>query len=482
MLLALQFILFYLDELNLLARVYLCLLLTFSGLTHYLATAVRPYGMAALCTLVSSVLLVRSLREPTRRRAVAYAVWTWVMLNTMAFEIAAFMVQALVAGVSLAVDMGRIGWRETIRRHRYLVIAMVAVVLGYVPYLLMALHYQYHSNPTDTLRYVLSVATYERAIQSHFQLSPPLMMGVLALCVVGLIGELRARNVDRAVVAVDGGWADCVRVVLHRGAQSDRRAGQIHDACVRGGRGPLRPGLSAAGAARPPVGLAGHTRSAGLRAWPRWQEFHAYMRTAVPVGGFGVLRLEMAKHPGKKVMFFDIGYDGQHLEHIIRDDPDVTTATHRGRGWSSGGNALNRPIHSSTPCGRQPLPPAAISTSWRSPTGHTPRPSCPPCSDSDTGRSRLCHHLRYGGCPASVDRVLFPGELGQPTAHLVVAVHREPRWSRPGPPPPGRASTRVWDSPPDRRCVSKCAAVFDPGRPPRGTGWWPGRCTRHCGS
>src|SRR2546430_6419188 len=78
-LLFIGYALFFIEELSLLARVVLCLLFLHGDLTHYLATSVRPYAMAAFCTLVASVTLVRLARAPTRRRLVAYAAWALAM-------------------------------------------------------------------------------------------------------------------------------------------------------------------------------------------------------------------------------------------------------------------------------------------------------------------------------------------------------------------------------------------------------------------
>ena len=72
-------------------------------------------------------------------------------------------------------------------------------------------------------------------------------------------------------------------------------------------------------------------------AGSKFQAFHAYMNAESDTGQFTIMHRELMKYPGKKVIFFDVGYDGQHLEYVTRDDPDVSYATMRGRGWASGG-------------------------------------------------------------------------------------------------------------------------------------------------
>jgi hypothetical protein len=336
-LLCVQLILFYLDELTLLARVFLSVLFIYAGLTTYLATNVRPYGMATLATLAASVLLVRLARAPTRRRAIAYAVWATVMLYTMAFNIATFMAHSLAAAAVVTVDLARFGRLAAWRRHRGLLLAMGTVVIAYLPYLFLALHYQYKPNPVRTIDKVLRYGTYELTVMDHFQLATPVMLGLCALWAVGIVGELRERN----------------GLVLLWPLMAVGQIAFVYFFIV--GRSPIGPqgkymmpsfvALAALAAFGVHHLLAARARAAWLvlppllaaLVWPRYRQFHDYMKSSIPPGPFGVLHREMSKQHGKKVIFFDIGYDGQHLEYVIRNDPDITTATDRSSGWGSGG-------------------------------------------------------------------------------------------------------------------------------------------------
>lgn len=340
-LLVVLFILFHADELALHTRVFASLLFVFSDLTSYLATTVRPYGLATLCTLVSSVLLVRLLRRPTRRRAIAYGIWTTAMLYTMAFDVAVLMVHGLVvAGLCAhtALVHGE-GWRPVLRRNQDLLVALAAVGVAYLPYLAMAVHYQYKPNPTRTLDLVLRLTTYEVTFQDHFGLASPMMAGLYALCAFAIFAELRARNVTVwlwPLLAV-GQVAFVYFFIIGRssiGAQGKYMMPAFVAMVVLASLGfqqltrPVVRGLW-------PVLVV----VMAVLAWPRYQQFRQALAAPRPVGPFETLHREMARQPGKKLIFFDVGYDGQHLEYVIRDDPQVATATRRGRGWASGGES-----------------------------------------------------------------------------------------------------------------------------------------------
>jgi hypothetical protein len=62
------------------------------------------------------------------------------------------------------------------------------------------------------------------------------------------------------------------------------------------------------------------------------------MHTPRPVGKWETLAREMKKHPGKKVIFFYIGYAGQDFEYEARDDPKIVVATMKGERWAAGGD------------------------------------------------------------------------------------------------------------------------------------------------
>ncbi|HEY0715050.1 MAG TPA: hypothetical protein VGF45_20380, partial [Polyangia bacterium] len=202
-LLLLQFVLFFLHELNLTSRVVLCLALIYSDMFRFLAQTVRPYALAALLTLVASVFLLRLCRTPSRQTAVAYVVAALAMLWTMAFEVAVLLSHGLfVVAVCTIWSIeelrrpGRAGLHRAWHRCRWLVGAMTAVVVGYLPYLLMAIHYQYQSTGPKPLGKLLERATYVTGTDAFFRWHPALMLMVYAFCVIALVRALRSRERD----------------------------------------------------------------------------------------------------------------------------------------------------------------------------------------------------------------------------------------------------------------------------------------------
>jgi hypothetical protein len=339
--LALQFILFYFAELNLLSRVFLCLLFIFTTLCQYLSSALRPYGLAVFLTLVSSVMLVRMLRDPTRRRAVVYVAWTVPMLYTMAFDLGVLLAHGLFLVIVWLVEL-RHGLRATLRRHRFTLLAMVACVVAYLPYLLLAYHYQYRPNPGQSFQSILSRAAYTGPLQEHLGFDVPWMMLFYLMMAVAVIAGLLARDKSMlawllvVVVQMAFVWVFIVgRSVI--GMQGRYLAPGYVGAIV----------LAAFGFQQ----LVAKTNLAAWLAipllllwagWPHAKRFHVAMNTPSPIGKWASLHREMATHAGKKVIFFYIGYAGQDFEYEVRKDPSVVVATMRGQLLASGGdNHLN---------------------------------------------------------------------------------------------------------------------------------------------
>jgi hypothetical protein len=333
-----MFVLFYWHELSLFSRLAFCLLFIFGDITHYLATAVRPYGMGSWLTLVSTVMLLRLLREPSLRRAIIYAIWTTAMLYTMAFEVAVFLVHGLFVVGTLVATLVRHGRAQALSRGKVWLPTLVAVSLAYLPFLILAIHYQYRSNPTDTLAKVLTLSTYTVTIENHFRFSQEAMLGLLVLSSLGLVGELGRRNwlVLLWPLTIVGSIAFVWYFIVGRS--------------VIGAQGKYMMPAYLAVCALAAMGFQQFRPLVRRRFWPalvvmlallvgsKFEAFHAYMKAEPEIGPFTVLHRQMLSQPGKKVIFFDIGYDGQHVEYVARHDPNVIFATMRGRGWASGGD------------------------------------------------------------------------------------------------------------------------------------------------
>ena len=344
-LLAIQFILFYFDELTLLARVFLCLILIQGDLTSYLATAVRPYGLATLCTIVSCALLLRTLREPTPQRLWGYGVWTVLMLYSMAFSVATFLVQGLFVVGTCLVQGAQRGWRPTWERRRGLLLVMAAVTVAYVPYLWMAIHYQYRPNATDTLPLVLNLATYQRSLANQFRFPEAMMQALYVLCLFALVVRLKERRPDVLLwpLLIVGQIGFVWFFIVGRspiGVQGKYLMPAFVALAVLATIGFQQ--LTAR--AKPAIWLAVPVALAVL-VLPAWRTFHHHFGAPVPQGPFARLHVEMARQPGKKLIFFDTGWEGQHLEYVTRNDPDIEYGTQRGTGWASGGENRLSPTY-----------------------------------------------------------------------------------------------------------------------------------------
>ena len=299
--------------------------------------------MTALLVAVSSVLLVRVVTEPNRRRVVAYVLATLAMLYSLAFAAPVILAQGLfVVGIGLAQGF-RQGWRAMLLRYRNALLAVTLVAMAYVPYVIMALHYQASSyakaaapqRSLGSLGWTAYVHTVNEELFRFSSTGRLLLGGLLAL---GLCVPLCKRSWSgvlwllMAFVQVTFVWLFVTgRSLLW--FQGKYMTPAFIALCWLGALGVqhvfplLRRGLWLA----LPFLL-------GWLVWGEYGKFRAYFASSQPLGFFQSFYRTLSEQPGKKVVFFDLGYDGQHLEYQSRNDRDVTVATMRGRGWASAGN------------------------------------------------------------------------------------------------------------------------------------------------
>ncbi|HEX3868684.1 MAG TPA: hypothetical protein VHV78_18110, partial [Gemmatimonadaceae bacterium] len=335
--LILQFVLFYFHELNLMARLLLCALFLQSAVFHYLSSSLRPYGMAAFLTLVSTVMLTRMARDPSRRRAAIYVAWTLPMLYTMAFDIGVFLGHGAFMLLAWIADLSH-GPRAFVRHQRWAVVAMAACAVGYLPYVLLAYHYQFQPNSSHNLHYALTLAAYTGPSNEILGFSESSMVILYTLVGIALVAALLRRE-PSALAWLAVFFLEIAFVWIFIPGRS-----------VVGMQGRyLTPGYVAI-LVLAPLGfqeLAARTRPAAWigalllllwYAWPAAKAFHTALHTPAPVGTWAALHREMRTHPGKKVIFFYIGYSGQDFEYEVRDDPSVIVGTMRGHLLASGGD------------------------------------------------------------------------------------------------------------------------------------------------
>jgi hypothetical protein len=68
----------------------------------------------------------------------------------------------------------------------------------------------------------------------------------------------------------------------------------------------------------------------------------AFIRSplASRAGAWRQIRADLQRLPGRKLVFFDVGWDAQRLQYEVRHDPDVRIMSDAGTGWDSGGRLM----------------------------------------------------------------------------------------------------------------------------------------------
>lgn len=334
------FVLTRLRELTLAARVCWCLFFIYSPFTFPMERSVRPYGMAALLSFVSTIALLRLIERPDRRGALQYFAMALAMLYTMAFDVAVFAVQVLYVVGVLVARLRRDGGANSWARDRWLVLSTVATTVLYLPYLALVYHWQGangHPSWAATKGQLTSWAAYSSSIETLLPFGAPWSTVLYGLMLVAVVADLRARR-GRALLLV--------LLVF----------GQI--AFVRGfciGRTPIEirywtPALPAfyllvalgldgcVGMVRPVAWVA--VLSAliwlNLDAWPSYK---AFLQAPLAKDTWRSMHESLTPFVGKKVIFFDTGYLGQMLEYETRNDPTVSLALQKGSFWAAGGDS-----------------------------------------------------------------------------------------------------------------------------------------------
>jgi hypothetical protein len=332
------FAIFGLREINPLSRVLLSVIFVLNGLTNWISRNVRPYAMAALAGFLSLVFFVRFLEEPSRKRAVAYAVATTVVLWVTPLAVWTFAVQILYALALVGVHLRRHGFRAALERYRLVAVAMLTTGLLYIPYFVMAVHYQLAPGPglSATLHAVLSWENLRGVFESFLLVGLPFSLAILGLLLLAVVVELAAR---RPAVLL---WL--LVAVGHIGFAYGFLLGRTR--VFYHYMTPAFPAfcfLVALGFHHLTQGASRHAFKVAvtvvlLLALTYFGEFRASVAAPMPDQGWRRVRTALAAIPGQKVIFFDTGYYGQFLEYYARRDRDLVLATMKGTGWASGGN------------------------------------------------------------------------------------------------------------------------------------------------
>jgi hypothetical protein len=339
------FVLFFVDELGLFARVAFCILYIFGPIAHFLCQELRPYSMSATFNLISLIFFLRLLREPSRATMKWYIALTTISLYTLSFDLWSFTLQGFVALGVISWEMKKSGVRAALQKKRELAWGVGASALLYVPYFLLVVHFQ-----RDAVAKQPSLsAIFEQASRSDHlietlrvfnYLPAPWTIAIYALALGALASAIIG---GREVLILAGAIVVHVGLVhgflFQRSFMAERYFTPVW---------PIFIFLVA-------VGLDGVSRLVDRRAWialtiallwwvsdlkPSWA---AYREAPLPFVGWRAVAQHLREQPGTKVVFFSLGYEGTLLEYETRNDPEVAMRLNKRRRWSAGGQEMDEP-------------------------------------------------------------------------------------------------------------------------------------------
>lgn len=337
MLTLLLLVLWWLRELTPLARAFFAFTLLTIDFTRYLSQELRPYALAALTTFVASVLFFRALRHPSRAAAFRWAVAAILMLYSLAFDVWVFACHGLfLVGAALARSrQGR--WRAALSELQPLIVAAAAASLLYLPYLAATVHWNAGiGNPSwrGAVAQMMQLSYYQDATNTYFPQWLP-SYAVYGLFLLAIVGDLSLRRVDALLwLLMAVGQIAFVRGFLFgRTPVFDRYYTPAYPAFLF----LMSLGVSRTFRTVPrffvmvPIVLL-------LPLWKVGGPFIASTRAPQAAGHWRSVHRAIAALPGRKVIFFDVGYDGQMLQYVAHDDPSLVFALMPGVQWASGGD------------------------------------------------------------------------------------------------------------------------------------------------
>ena len=332
-------VLWWVRELTLLARLFFVftILLTVQ-FTNYLSQEMRPYALCALTTFVATILFLRAVAEPTRARAIRYAVAATVMLYVLAFDVWVFTCHGLFFAAVLALRARRQGFRAAVKDYGPLAIALASTALAYLPYLWATVHWNAaigHWSWRGAFTQMTDLSHYTAAAQSFLPLWAPYSFALYGLVLLALRGGPAERRADVILwfVICVGQIAFVQGFLFGRTPVFDRYYTPAFPAFYF---------LMASGVSqnfrvtRPfflvvPLVLA-------MAAWSYAGPFLSSARAPLGGGEWRSVHHALASVAGRKVIFFDTGYNGQMLEYVARNDRSLVFATMKGGRWATGGD------------------------------------------------------------------------------------------------------------------------------------------------
>ncbi len=332
-------LLIWAHELSPYARVTAVAILLLSDYGRHFAVEIRPYSMAAFFSCWSCLLFWRISRRPTVTRCVAYVAVTSLMAYSVAVASWIFAAQVFASAIIAGGDARRFGLRRALVERRQLLASVTASGLIYLPYVLTVWRLQ------SGIGHPTALGALKDGLNPRYFVSGPMYLtraafgiGFLALAAAAYAAWDGFRRRDAfigfliLVVAVQIAFTH--GFLAGRSAFSFRYLAPAYPAlCMLVGIGAhafvrnFRMAdltLVGASAAILLVAVASFARAYGRPRVGPWRQFRA----------------DLVKLPGDKVVFFDVGWDGERLQYETRRDPSVSVMTDPGTGWATGGALL----------------------------------------------------------------------------------------------------------------------------------------------
>lgn len=130
------FVIFALREFRFASRVFLCFVLIMSPFGVYAATEFRPYALAALGILVSSVLFYRALKQPSLwLSAILYGLSALLLQYSLTLNCVAFWIQMAFLGMSILYVAYQEGFNPALNKYKPLIIVSMLLCIPYALFL-----------------------------------------------------------------------------------------------------------------------------------------------------------------------------------------------------------------------------------------------------------------------------------------------------------------------------------------------------------
>ena len=126
------FVTFALRELRFATRIFLCFVLIMSPFGAYATTEFRPYALAALSILISSVLFYRAINQPSRwLSAISYGLAALALQYSLTLNCVTFGLQMAFLGISILYYGYKEGFKHTFNKYKPLIIVSVTLCIEY---------------------------------------------------------------------------------------------------------------------------------------------------------------------------------------------------------------------------------------------------------------------------------------------------------------------------------------------------------------